>query len=106
MTDRDQYKHIAVHTITFCLFDEDGNVLQDKNGNDIQFECKSNLNELQYMCEDIEVKDLEEIKNVPMQDKDLIRKIEEWVTANIVAGFEGHIDNTRLLKYIRESKNE
>lgn len=103
MTDRDQYKHIALHTITFCLFDEDGNVLQDKNGNDIQFECKSNL---RGSSEDIEVKDLEEIKNVPMQDKDLIRKIEEWVTANIVAGFEGHIDNTRLLKYIRESKNE
>jgi hypothetical protein len=103
MTDRDQYKHIAVHTITFCLFDEDKNVLQDKNGNDIQFKCKSNLNS---SSEDIEVKDLEEIKNVPMQDKDLIRKIEEWVTANIVAGFEGHIDNTRLLKYIRENKNE
>ena len=50
MAIRDQYKHIAVHTITFYRSDEDGNVLQDKNGNDIQFECKSNLNELQYMC--------------------------------------------------------
>ena len=66
MTDRDQYKHIAVHTITFYRSDEDGNVLQDKNGNDIQFECKSNLNELQYMCEGIQVDDLDEIENVPL----------------------------------------
>ena len=49
MAIRDQYKHIAVHTITFYRSDEDGNVLQDKNGTDIQFESKSNLNELQYM---------------------------------------------------------
>ena len=66
MTDRDQYKHIAVHTITFYRSDEDGNVLQDKNGTDIQFECKSNLNELQYMCEGIQVDDLDEIENVPL----------------------------------------
>ena len=66
MTIRDQYKHIAVHTITFYRSDEDGNVLQDKNGTDIQFECKSNLNELQYMCEGIQVDDLDEIENVPL----------------------------------------
>ena len=62
MTDRDQYKHIAVHTITFYLSDEDGDVLQDKNGNYIQFYCKARLKALEYICEDIEVKDLEEIK--------------------------------------------
>ena len=66
MTIRDQYKSIAVHTITFCLLDDDGNVLQDKNRTDIQFECKSNLNELQYMCEGIQVDDLDEIENVPL----------------------------------------
>ena len=75
MTIRDQYKSIAVHTITFCLFDEDGNVLQDKNGTDIQFECKSNLNELQYslintidMCDDIQVDDLDEIEKENKHD--------------------------------------
>ena len=66
MTDRDQYKHIAVHTITFYRSDEDGNVLQDKNGNDIQFECKGRLKELEYICENIEVDDLDEIENVPL----------------------------------------
>ena len=68
MADRDQYKSIAVHTITFCLFDEDGNVLQDKNGTDIQFECNSNLNELQYMCEGIQVDDLDEIEKENKDD--------------------------------------
>ena len=66
MTIRDQYKHIAVHTITFYRSDEDGNVLQDKNGNDIQFECKGRLKELEYICENIEVDDLDEIENVPL----------------------------------------
>ena len=65
MTIRDQYKDIAVHTITFCLFDEDGNVLQDENGNDIQFECKHKYF-LHSICEDIQVDDLDEIENVPL----------------------------------------
>ena len=68
MAIRDQYKHIAVHTITFYRSDEDGNVLQDKNGTDIQFECKSNLNELQYMCEGIQVDDLDEIEKENKHD--------------------------------------
>ena len=62
MTIRDQYKSIAVHTITFCLLDDDGNVLQDKNRTDIQFECKGRLKALEYICEDIEVDDLDEIE--------------------------------------------
>ena len=62
MTIRDQYKSIAVHTITFCLFDEDGNVLQDKNGTDIQFECKGRLKPLENLCDDMQVDDLDEIK--------------------------------------------
>jgi len=62
MTDRDQYKSIAVHTITFYRYNEDGNVLQDKDGNDIQFECKGRLKELEYICENIQVDDLDEIK--------------------------------------------
>jgi len=68
MTIRDQYKHIAVHTITFYRSDEDGNVLQDKNGNDIQFECKGKLSshDFEVVCEDIQVDDLDEIENVPL----------------------------------------
>ena len=66
MAIRDQYKHIAVHTITFYRSDEDGNVLQDKNGTDIQFECKGRLKALEYICEDIQVDDLDEIENVPL----------------------------------------
>jgi len=66
MTIRDQYKDIAVHTITFCLFDEDGNVLQDENGNDIQFECNSRVKSLEHICDDMQMDDLDEIENVPL----------------------------------------
>ena len=59
---RDQYKYIAVHTITFYRSDEDGNVLQDKNGNDIQFEFNGRLKSLEHICDDIQVDDLDEIK--------------------------------------------
>ena len=61
MLVRDQYKNIAVHTITFYRYNEDGDVLQDKNGNDIQFECNSRVKSLEHICDDIQVDDLDEI---------------------------------------------
>jgi hypothetical protein len=59
---RDQYKSIAVHTITFYRYNEDGNVLQDKDGNDIQFECNVRLKALEHICDDMQMDYLDEIK--------------------------------------------
>ena len=54
-----------VSDIKFYLVDEDGNSLENKDGTDKEFELKDGIRfkPLEYLCENLDVNMLEEIKN-------------------------------------------
>ena len=47
----------------FYLCDEDGNEVLNKDGTIKEFYFKGRLKPLEYLCEDMTVKDLEEVKD-------------------------------------------
>jgi len=57
---REQY--VNVLDIKFYVCDEDGNKVLNKDGTIKEFYSKGRLGPLDYLCEDITVEDLEEIK--------------------------------------------
>jgi len=57
---REQY--VNVLDIKFYVYDEDGNEVLNKDGTIKEFYFKGRLKPLEYLCEDITVEDLEEIK--------------------------------------------
>jgi len=54
--------YVSVLDIKFYVFDEDGNEVLNKDGTTKEFYFKGRLKPLEYLCEDITVEDLEEIK--------------------------------------------
>ena len=53
--------HVGVSDITFYLIDEDGNVKEDKNGNEMVYRWKEGIRfkPLEYITEDLTVDMLE-----------------------------------------------
>ncbi len=58
--DKD-YQNVSVSNITFCLSNDEGNILKNKDGTIKKFYCNK-LN-YGYLCEYMTVEDLEEIKD-------------------------------------------
>ena len=61
------YQTVSVSDITFHLSDDEGNILENKDGTIKEFYFKGRLKMLEYLCEDMTVEDLEEIKNGYME---------------------------------------
>ena len=62
MSKEKDYQYVSVSNITFNLSDDEGNILQNKDGTFKAFYFKGRLKLLEYLCEDMTVEDLEEIK--------------------------------------------
>ena len=58
--------HVGVADISFYLTDEDGNIKEDKNGNEIEYHLKDGIRfkPLENLCDDMDMDMLEEIKDV------------------------------------------
>ncbi len=56
-------QYVNVLDIKFYVSDEDGNEVLNKDGTIKQFDFKGRLKPLEYLCEDMNVEDLEEVKN-------------------------------------------
>ena len=63
-TKMSNYKeqYVNVLDIKFYVCDEDGNEVLNKDGTIKEFYFKGRLKPLEYLCEDMTVEDLEEIK--------------------------------------------
>lgn len=57
------YQTVSVSNITFCLSNDEGDILENKNGTIKEFYFKGRLKLLEYLCEDMTVEDLEEVSN-------------------------------------------
>ena len=61
-----EYKNINVFDVSFCLQDDDGNTLEDKNGNPKLFRYRDDINGpfdyIQTITEDTTLDMLKEIK--------------------------------------------
>jgi len=62
MSVNEQY--VNVLDIKFYVCDEDGNEVLNKDGTVKEFYFKGRLKPLEYLCEDMTVEDLEEVKDV------------------------------------------
>ena len=58
---KDYLLNVSVSNITFHLSDDEGNILENKDGTIKEFYFKGRLKPLEYLCEDMTVEDLEEI---------------------------------------------
>ena len=56
-------QYVNVLDIKFYVSDEEGNAVLEKDGTVKEFYCKGRLKPLEYLCEDMTVEDLEEVKN-------------------------------------------
>ena len=61
MSVKEQY--VNVLDIKFYVSDEDGNEVLNKDGTIKEFYFEGRLKPLEYLCEDMTVEDLEEIKD-------------------------------------------
>ena len=61
MSVKEQY--VNVLDIKFYVCDEDGNEVLNKDGTIKEYYFKGRLKPLEYLCEDMTVADLEEIKD-------------------------------------------
>jgi hypothetical protein len=58
-----EYNNVAVCNITFYKFDDDGNELLNEDGTIKEFDLKAmRFKPLEYLCEELNADDLEEIK--------------------------------------------
>ena len=62
MSKEKDYQYVSVSNITFHLSDDEGNILENKDGTIKEFYFKGRLKPLEYLCEDMTIEDLEEIK--------------------------------------------
>ena len=59
----DKYNNVAIHTITFFKFDDEGNELENEDGTTKEFKLKSvRFKPLEYLCEDLDADYLEPIE--------------------------------------------
>jgi len=74
----EQKLYVAVYDLSFCLYDEDGNEVQNKNGTTKQFHLAYKADKyLGYFIDGLEVTDLEEIpepKKDDQKDTDFIQR--------------------------------
>ena len=63
MSVKEQELYVAINTLTFCLHDEDGNEVLNKDGTIKEFYFKGRLKPLEYLCEDMTLADLEEVSD-------------------------------------------
>ena len=61
--------HVGVADITFYLTDEDGDIKEDKNGNEIEYRLKEGIRfkPLEYITEDLTVDMLEQAASATKQ---------------------------------------
>lgn len=60
---KNEYNNVSVCNITFYKFDDEGNEELNKDGTIKEFHLKSvRFKPLEYLCEDLDADDLEEIK--------------------------------------------
>ena len=59
---QNDYQYVSVSNITFCISNDDGDILENKDGTVKEFYFKGRLKPLEYLCEDMTIEDLEEIK--------------------------------------------
>ena len=58
-----EYNNVAIHTITFFKFDDEGNELENEDGTIKEFKLKSvRFKPIEYLCEDLDPEYLVEIK--------------------------------------------
>ena len=57
------YQYVSVYNITFNLSDDEGNILENKDGTVKEFYFDGRLKSLEYLCEDMSVEDLEEVSD-------------------------------------------
>ena len=69
--------------IKFYLVDDDGNSLENEDGTDKEFGLKDGIRfkPLEYLCENLDVNMLEEIKETPL-NKETQDKMREYVKNN------------------------
>jgi len=63
MMSKEDYQYVSVCNITFQLSDDEGNILQNTDGNIKEFQFNGRLKALEYLCEDMTVEDLEEVND-------------------------------------------
>jgi hypothetical protein len=61
MNEVKDYQYVSVSNITFHLSDDEGNILENKDGTIKEFYFKGRLKPLEYLCEDMTVEDLEAV---------------------------------------------
>ena len=58
-----EYNNVAINTITFYKFDDEGNELENEDGTTKEFKLKSvRFKPLEYLCEDLDADYLEPIE--------------------------------------------
>ena len=62
MSKLEDYQYVSISNIKFCLSNDEGDILENNDGTIKEFEFKGRLKILEYLCEDMTVEDLEEIK--------------------------------------------
>ena len=62
MNEVKDYQYVSVSNITFHLSDDEGNILENKDGTIKEFYFKGRLKLLEYLCEDMTVEDLEAVQ--------------------------------------------
>ena len=62
MSKLEDYQYVSISNITFCLSNDEGDILENDDGTIKEFDFKGRLKILEYLCEDMTVEDLEEIK--------------------------------------------
>ena len=96
--------HVGVADISFYLTDEDGNIKEDKNGNEIEYRLKDGIRfkPLEYITEDLTSDMLEPTKKAI----DKLKKIKEILKLNIKQWDETQHDPVEefklLVEYIEE----
>tara|TARA_B100000900_G_scaffold392474_1_gene388002 strand:+ start:308 stop:511 length:204 start_codon:yes stop_codon:yes gene_type:complete len=65
MNKEKDYQYVSVSNITFHLSDDEGNILENKDGTIKEFYFKGRLKPLEYLCEDMTIEDLEEVSDEP-----------------------------------------
>ena len=61
--NKKDYQYVSVYNITFNLSDDEGNILENKDGTVKEFYFDGRLKSLEYLCEDMTVEDLEEVSD-------------------------------------------
>jgi len=60
---KNEYNNVAIHTITFFKFDDEGNELENEDGTIKEFKLKPvRFKPIEYLCEDLDPEYLVEIK--------------------------------------------